>query len=151
MKRFNFILERIKRFFRSFKRKSISLPEGNKGGYVDFYKLAGSWFADIHSWIGDIYSLQMVSGADELLEYLSSGDHVVRLVISLKDNGGIHLEKIGDIYSGADYKVLGCPECGVSVVWLCGVNNFYWGGDAPENMWFKRIPYTDKLNTIEND
>lgn len=146
--RFGFILERVGKeltnfFYPLFFRRKVIGGAAVRGGYLDFFKLAGNWYADVHSWTGSVQNLQMVAGADELLEYLSHGDHVVRLQISKEDNGGLHLSKIEDIYDGADYRVLGCPERGVVSLWLCGVNNYYWGGEAPEDIWFNRIPYRD--------
>jgi hypothetical protein len=92
-------------------------------------------------------NLQMVMGADELLEYLAKGDRVVRLQISLVSNDGLHLTKIDDIYGGATYSIVDGPEdCTVETIWLCGVNNYFWGDLAPDDIWFKRIPYTDKFS-----
>lgn len=148
--RFKFILERIGKKFTNFfyplvfRRRSLG-NNNAPGGYLDFYKLAGDWYADVRSWTGSVQNLQMVAGADDLLEFLSRGDHVVRLKISREDNGGIHLQKLEDIYDGADYKVIDCPGCKVVSLWLCGVNNYYWGGEAPEDIWFNRIPYRDEF------
>lgn len=149
--RFKFIFERagkgiVNFFYLLFARHKIYIGNSAPGGYLDFYKLAGGWYADVRTWTGSVQNLQMVAGADELLEYLSEGDHVVRLKISREDNGGLHLVKIEDIYDGADYRVVNCPECGIVSLWLCGVNNFYWGGEAPDDIWFNRIPYKDEFS-----
>ena len=142
MKWLGFIIDR---FIKRFKPvRSIRSSEN----YLDFYKLGvNSWFADVHSWTASIMNLQMVMGADELLEYLAKGDRVVRLQISSVPSDGLHLKKTDDIYGGANYIIVDGPEdCTVKSVWLCGVNNYFWGGLAPDDIWFKRIPYTDKFS-----
>lgn len=142
MRWLGFIIDRLIKWFK---------PVGHTSGredYLDFYKLGvNSWFADVHSWSASIMNLQMVMGADELLEYLAKGDRVVRLQISSVPNDGLHLTKIDDIYGGTTYSIVGGPEdCTVKTVWLCGVNNYFWGGLAPDDIWFNRIPYTDKFS-----
>ena len=132
-----FIVNRIIRwFYRFLPKKKLIVNEAETNNALDFVKLCGEWYADVPGWKGDLHQLTMVMGADSLLDYLSGGSKFVSLIISLKNNGGIHLEKLQDIYDGADYHV-DDENCPVREIWLCQVNNLYWGGYAPDNIYFK--------------
>ena len=103
---------------------------------LDFVKLVGKWYADVPGWKGNIEDLEMVMGADELLDYLSGNKKFVSLSVSTSDNGGVKCTKNYDIYGGAEYSILDVNSP-VKVFWLCEVNNFFWGGMAPDTIWFK--------------
>lgn len=103
---------------------------------LDFVKLVGKWYADVPGWKGNIEDLEMVMGADQLLDYLSNNTKFVSLTVSTENNGGIQCVKTDDIYDGTEYHVLD-ENCPVKNIWLCQVNNYFWGGYAPEKIWFK--------------
>lgn len=131
---FDFLFRRIMRNLRDrFTTKKV--VEYNKNT-VDFVKLCGEWYADIENWKYDLHNLTMVMGADKLLDYLSGNTKFVSLIVSTTNNGGVRLEKLDDEYEGATYKV--CDDnCPVREIWLCQVNNIFWGGDAPDTIYFK--------------
>lgn len=89
-----------------------------------FVKLSGRWFADI-PYEGDINDLQMVSGADTLLEcYNTNGNGIVTCVMlepgdSRYDWGVTYFKKISGTEYGATYSVDG--EYYRGEVWLCPV------------------------------
>ena len=91
---------------------------------LDFVKLSERWYIDI-PWIGDINDLQMVDGADELLEEISNGNKCVTLDIALPGNKSLNrvpkyvLEKIDEDNMGGTYIVIG--ESNVKQIWLCNV------------------------------
>ena len=64
---------------------------------IRFVKLAEKWFIDI-PWIGDVNDLQMVDGADSLLEILAEGakefNCTVSTTVLMNRHWLAHLEKI---------------------------------------------------------
>ena len=131
-----FIINRMVRWFYRFLPKKKLISTDSTSNSLDFVKLCGEWYADVPGWNGDLHQLTMVMGADKLLDHLSGGSKFVSLIISLTDNGGIRLNKVQDIYDGADYHV-NDDNWPVKDIWLCQVNNLFWGGVAPNNIYFK--------------
>lgn len=110
---------------------------GDEPIILNFVKLVDRWYADVPGWTGSIPQLEMVAGADDLLDYMSQHTQFVSVCLSLEEKtNAVHLEKICNHFGGADYRVVNCPDCGVQQIWLCGVNNIYWGGYSPEHIWF---------------
>lgn len=89
---------------------------------LEFVKLSGRWFIDI-PWIGDVNDLQMVDGADELLNEISNGNKCVTIDIALTESltrkPKYILEKLSKDNIGATYSILG--ESKVKQLWLCNV------------------------------
>ena len=90
-----------------------------------FVKLSGKWFVDI-PWDGDINDLQMVSGADTLLDcHNADGSGIVTCKLLEADdkprNGWCitYFKKISETEYGATYSVE--DEYYRSEVWLCPV------------------------------
>lgn len=88
---------------------------------IRFVKLAEKWFIDI-PWIGDVNDLQMVSGADSLLDILSKGSKEFNCTVStllMNKQWLAHLEKISEDEIGADYQAY--SDYISTPVWLCNV------------------------------
>lgn len=96
-----------------------------------FVKLSGKWFVDI-PWDGDINDLQMVSGADTLLDcYNADGSGFVTcklLEVDDKPNNGCrvtYLKKLSETEYGATYSV--DDEHYRGDIWLCPVLKYVLG------------------------
>ena len=108
---------------------------------LDFVKLANMWFADVPNWQDSLEELQMVAGADTLLEELAKGKKVVSTTISNQplDDASVILRKVKEntYGGGADYKV---DAAGLDMngqpVWLCGVTKFVFGAH-PDAIYIK--------------
>lgn len=99
----------------------------------NFYKTdEGRWFIDIPEWIGNLEDLEMVCGADTLLDQLSNGESKCNLSFSDKQitDALVVLLKIEDTpeIGGAVY------EFGILMVWLCGVTEWVFGY-MPNTIW----------------
>jgi hypothetical protein len=71
-----------------------------------FYKTpGGSWYIDLPEWTGALAELQMVAGADTLLDELSGGNNEVFVEIALHPiNGFDELQLVTkSSFGGADY------------------------------------------------
>ena len=94
---------------------------------IRFIKLSGRWFVDI-PWDGNIEDLQMVCGADLLLDNISENNFYVDVNVSTNDeNGEITLHKIkeDDFSTGCYYKVNSFQFKGE--IWLCNVTKHVFG------------------------
>lgn len=105
---------------------------------LNFVKLSNRWFVDI-LWDGDISDLQMVSGADTLLDVISDGKQIVKTLVGIEDfepNGKqkFHLKKIEEdgFDTGCYYRVNQYEYKGE--LWLCNVTKHIFG-EFPENMY----------------
>jgi hypothetical protein len=87
----------------------------------------GKWYVDLPSWEGDKEELEMVMGADTMLDIISQGDNTVRLYFSeeyfepsnytltfkYEENDGGWYNLASDLFSFE--------------VWLCHVTKFVFG------------------------
>lgn len=90
---------------------------------LQFYKeQLGNWYFFYPEWEGDISDLQMVAGADKMLDNISHGFPQVSLECSLQPmEASLILSLVqepDDWGDGADYKVEGKWE---GQIWLCYV------------------------------
>lgn len=86
---------------------------------LEFMKLSNRWFINI-PYEGDINDLQMVDGADELLDEIAEGRRIVRIIVTTSDNiskPDYILEKIKEDNMGGTYTITG----DVKQLWLCNV------------------------------
>lgn len=86
---------------------------------LSFVKLSERWFVDI-PWEGDVSDLQMVAGADLLLDSLCNGNTRISIEVStdpIKDY--IHLNRVSEDEFGATYGV-NIPNFS-GEIWLCPV------------------------------
>ena len=96
------------------------------------------WYIDLPEWTGDKADLEMVAGADRLLDYLSNSESNVDTLVSEEPlDDSITLTKRWNIYGGADYKVTNCPD--VDTAWLCKVTKFVYDGNLPQKLFIKRV------------
>jgi len=111
---------------------------------LKFYKeISGKWFVDLPEWNGDKTDLEMVSGADTMLDIISEGENEVVLLFSKKyfDNSN-KLELLSlatDIGNGAYYKLN--KYIGIKFhlkIWLCDVTKFVFG-DFPKKIFFSKV------------
>lgn len=106
-----------------------------------FYKeFSNHWYVDLPEWNGSKDELEMVMGADTMLNIISQGENEVYLTISLEPfNGCSILKKIEDTpevggaiylmesYKGIEYNLR---------LWLCEVTRFVFGY-LPEKIYIK--------------
>lgn len=90
---------------------------------LSFVKLANKWFVVLPEWEGDVEDLQMVCGADLLLECISNGQPVV--TISIVEKSSTRLTLLSSDDYGATYKVNSPYYQGD--VWLCNVTKYVLG------------------------
>jgi len=111
---------------------------------LKFYKeTSGKWFVDLPEWIGDKTDLEMVSGADTMLDIISEGENEVVLLFSKKYFGNstkLEFTSLAtDIGNGAYYKLYKYKAIEFNLeIWLCDVTKFVFGY-FPKEMFFIKI------------
>lgn len=103
-----------------------------------FNKEQGNWYIDLPNWYGTKAELQMVAGADTLLDQLSENGTTVNVTLStdkvINTPGFQTLKRIvktppnGCIY-----------HLGFTPVWLCNVTKFVFDGIFPRQIHFKVV------------
>ncbi len=110
-----------------------------------FYKDEHGWFVDIPEWEGEVWDLQMVSGADTFLELLAQGENVVFVTLSTKpfeDCDVLEFEYYGRLESwelgeGGWYRLMSYQGQSYDLsMWLCDVTRYVFG-DFPDRIYFK--------------
>jgi hypothetical protein len=106
-----------------------------------FYKSQDEyWYVDMPEWEGSIDALEMVRGADDMLDEISNytGRDVHLRIATSAFNDCERLIKIQDdvVGGGAYYGYPSSHE--PKIIWLCSVSNWYFGYH-PENIYFKSI------------
>jgi hypothetical protein len=89
---------------------------------LKFVKLANNWFVLLPDYKGKVEDLEMVCGADVLIEHLSKGEPIVKVLVSdeqlfSEDNYELNLVSV-DGYGGT-YKIT--LKDIVEEIWLCNV------------------------------
>lgn len=105
-----------------------------------FYKTdENRWYVDLPEWKGSKADLEMVAGADVMLEYLSEGKRNVWLYVSeycIEFSHNIKLIKEADDLGGGAYYLM--PTFKGSAIdlkiWLCDVTKYVFGY-FPENIY----------------
>ena len=113
-----------------------------------FYKTEdGRWFVNLPEWEGEIDDLEMVCGADVLLDIISNNHFDSQESISIK----VFTEKMDadldrthytltimsdDLNSGATY-ILYHPLISPFEIWLCDVTKFVFNGIFPRTIYFE--------------
>ena len=106
-----------------------------------FYKSKDEyWYVDMPEWQGSLDALEMVQGADDMLDDLSNhtGRDVYLQISTSAFDDSERLIKIQDdaVGGGAYY---GYPSTyRPKIIWLCSVSNWYFGYH-PDNIYFKSI------------
>ena len=92
----------------------------------------GRWFVDLPDWKGDKDDLEMVMGADTMLDYMCEGEPMVVLILSTEKvecsklrSPKYELNFKGEIYDGATYLLSGMNL--EMEVWLCHVTKHVFG------------------------
>ena len=107
-----------------------------------FNKEQGNWYIDLPNWEGTKAELQMVAGADKLLEKLSNHGTSVSIVISVEDKSPEGFQTLKRIIQTPPN---GCIyHLGIAPVWLCNVTKFVFDGIFPKQIHFKSI----EINTV---
>ena len=111
-----------------------------------FYKDGISWYIDLPEYLaqgGSIGDLQMVDGADKMLDIVSKGGERVTLQIDTQPfdmaDRLILIEKCDAMIGGADYFMEYFE--GIEVrqrMWLCGVTEFVFG-NLPGQIFIKVV------------
>ena len=110
---------------------------------------SGKWYIDLPTWTGDKADLEMVSGADTLLEKLSDNENVVSLEVYedyFKGSEELNMLSLAnDLNNGAYYNLMSYKGEEVNLdLWLCDVTKFVFGY-LPNKIYFKVI------NTYSNN
>lgn len=109
-----------------------------------FYKeISGKWFVDLPDWTGDKADLEMVSGADSMLDIICEGENEILLMFSEKkinkSNKLQFIKLATDIGNGAYYKLDKYSGIEFNLeIWLCDVTKFVFGY-FPKQMFFIKI------------
>lgn len=101
------------------------------------------WYIDLPNWEGAIADLQMVSGADNMLDYMSEGGNKVNLLISEEWFEGSDLLKFQreatELENGSYYLLKEYRGINLDLeMWLCDVTKFVFG-KFPENLYICKI------------
>lgn len=99
----------------------------------------GRWFIDLPEWTGEKAELQMVAGADIMLDsFLDNDSNDVWLTISEDEFENSQkltfIATADDIQNGAYYVL----ESNRLHMWLCDVTKFVFGGYFPETIYLKK-------------
>lgn len=97
----------------------------------EYYKDALRWFIVYPEWKGSKDDLEMVEGADILLDILSDNTKNIELEVSTDEILSYKLELVSICeYDGAYYSY------NYQIIWLCNVTKFVLG-DFPEVIYFR--------------
>lgn len=106
---------------------------------LTFKKLSNRWFIDI-PYEGSIEDLEMVAGADKLLDAISYNNDTIKVKVYDKlIANAISCTKIDETDFGATYMIdawdnMDCNYSGT--IWLCNVTKIVLG-EFPENIYFR--------------
>jgi len=105
-----------------------------------FYKESnGDWYVDLPEWEGSKSDLQMVEGADTMLEYMAEGNNIVWTHLSDEHFVGSEEMKFirtaDEVGNGAYYKLETYKGINIDLeMWLCDVTKFVFG-DFPKSIY----------------
>ena len=99
----------------------------------------GRWFVVLPDYDGDQEDLEMIDGADKLLDILTTDGLYVNLNVSLEEVSGMfHLQLVKHDEIGATYEVTNHGYFLNKDIWLCNVVHYLFG-EHPEEIWFEPI------------
>ncbi|SOD15173.1 DUF6717 family protein [Pedobacter xixiisoli] len=107
-----------------------------------FYKTAkGDWYIDLPEWKGDPEDLQMIQGADEWLDLVSSSNEVLLNVadVDFENAEFITLIRLGEpnLGGGGNYYLERYQEQRADLkIWLCEIVTFIFD-KYPQRIYFK--------------
>jgi hypothetical protein len=110
-----------------------------------FYKeLDGRWYVELPGWEGSKADLEMVQGADTMLDLISGTANECYLRLSDHQFDGAELLRLEhtrepNLGGGGDYLLQNYEgETTLLRLWLCEVTNFVFKG-LPERIYFKKV------------
>ena len=115
-----------------------SIPISRK---LKFYKEADErWYVELPEWKGSKADLEMVAGADTMLNYMSEGSDYIHLYLSEEDfEGADKLEFVRmatEIANGAHYVMKSYLGIEFNLeMWICDVCMFVFNGQFPLNIY----------------
>lgn len=97
-----------------------------------FYKANfNQWYCDIPEWLGSVSDLEMVSGADTMLDYFAKGETEVFLTLStdsFTSPGCLKFIEEDKNHGGAWYILESYGDDNLNLkMWLCDVTKFVFG------------------------
>lgn len=112
---------------------------------------SGNWFIDLPEWTGSKAELQMVLGADTMLDILAKGENTVTLEVSTEHfEGAKVLAWFGEGVAGDPSFGGGMYRTHLTLqladekpvekdldMWLCDVTKFVFGGYMPDLIFFR--------------
>ena len=99
----------------------------------------GRWFVVLPDYDGPQEDLEMVDGADKLLDVLTTDGLYVNLRISLEyDSDMYHLHLVKHDELGGTYEVMNHGRFLHKDIWLCNVVHDIIG-EHPEDIWFELL------------
>ena len=99
-----------------------------------FYKEDNRWFVHLPEWEGDREELEMVAGADLLLDILANGNSEVTVHFTDQPTPSPDFHTL--THTGDGYYQNSAWH-GPSTIWLCHVTEFVFGR-YPEKIYYKR-------------
>lgn len=108
---------------------------------LTFVKLCNKWYIDLPEYGGDLAELEMVAGADELLqEIVNKSDKTNQVTIQIVENkkeSDIQLNLVKLTQSGGTYKIHSTEsQFETKELWLCNVTKFVFG-EHPDELFVK--------------
>lgn len=108
---------------------------------LTFNKEDGRWYIYLPNWKGAKYDLEMVEGADLLLDFISEHSENVTLIVSIKefrDSNELIMTELGGWEGGAYYNIKKFGNVEINLdIWLCSVMEFMFGY-MPEQLYIKK-------------
>ena len=101
------------------------------------------WYIDLPEWPGGKADLELVNGADTLLEYISEGGADVHMYIS-EDSGVLRMNYVrdarDDMGEGAYYRTHEYKGVPMDFdIWLCDVTKFLFDDEMPGVFYFTPV------------
>lgn len=123
------------------------MTELTKTNLINIMKLSfikeenNRWYAILPDWEGDKEELEMVMGADVMLDILSGYSDYVELMLDVDDFVGntFKLQFLKDESDGGVYFLNMSGMTEDFELWLCHVTKFVFNGDLPKTLYGKVI------------
>jgi hypothetical protein len=108
---------------------------------LTFYKEKDNrWYIDLPQWTGSKADLEMVAGADTMLDRLSEGKNSVILEVAEESNENMYIAEFEgpSLSSGGNYIIRNPNRISTHYrMWLCDVTKFVFGY-FPKTLYFKK-------------
>lgn len=107
---------------------------------LTFVRLCNKWYVDLPEYNGSLGELEMVAGADELLqEIVDQSDKTHQVTLEIVENKKdsdiqLYLAELNNV--GGTYKVYSNDKFKTKEVWLCNVTKFVFG-EHPNEIFVK--------------